>query len=58
MYIKPIKSTRDYWCALKEIEELMHAKRNTQPASQRGSVPILASSGINQSLTPQHRAVR
>ena len=34
MDIKPIKNTRDYRRALKEIEGLMHAKRNT-PAGDR-----------------------
>jgi HTH-type transcriptional regulator/antitoxin HigA len=29
MDLKPIKNTRDYRRALKEIEGLMHAKRNT-----------------------------
>ncbi len=28
-YIKPIKNKRDYWHARKEIEGLMHARRNT-----------------------------
>jgi HTH-type transcriptional regulator/antitoxin HigA len=34
MDIKPIKNTRDYRRALKEVEGLMHAKRNT-PAGDR-----------------------
>ena len=40
MDIKPIKSTRDYRRALKEIEELMHAKRN-MPAGDRLDVLVV-----------------
>ena len=29
MHVTPIKSQRDYWRALKEIEGLVAAKRNT-----------------------------
>jgi HTH-type transcriptional regulator/antitoxin HigA len=38
--IKPIKTTRDYRRALKEIEALMHAKRNT-PAGDRLDVLVV-----------------
>lgn len=40
MDIKPIKNTRDYQRALKEIEGLMHAKRNT-PAGDRLDVLVV-----------------
>ena len=40
MDIKPIKNTRDYRRALKEIEGLMHAKRNT-PAGDRLDVLVV-----------------
>jgi len=40
MDIKPIKTTRDYRRALKKIEGLMHAKRNT-PASDRLDVLVV-----------------
>ena len=40
MEIKPIKNTRDYRRALKEIEGLMHAKRNT-PAGDRLDVLVV-----------------
>ena len=38
--IKPIKNTRDYRRALREIEGLMHAKRNT-PAGDRLDVLVV-----------------
>jgi HTH-type transcriptional regulator/antitoxin HigA len=38
--IKPIKTTRDYWHTFKEIEGLMHAKRNT-PAGDRLEVLVV-----------------
>ena len=40
MEIKPIKTKRDYRGALKEIEGLMHAKRNT-PAGDRLDVLVI-----------------
>jgi HTH-type transcriptional regulator / antitoxin HigA len=40
MEIKPIKNTRDYRRALKEIEGLMHAKRN-MPAGDRLDVLVV-----------------
>ena len=40
MEIKPIKNTRDYRRALREIEGLMHAKRNT-PAGDRLDVLVV-----------------
>jgi HTH-type transcriptional regulator/antitoxin HigA len=40
MEIKPIKTTRDYRRALREIEGLMHAKRNT-PAGDRLDVLVV-----------------
>jgi len=40
MDIKPIKNTRDYRRALKEIEGLMHAKRNT-PTGDRLDVLVV-----------------
>jgi HTH-type transcriptional regulator / antitoxin HigA len=40
MEIKPIKNTRDYRSALKQIEGLMHAKRNT-PAGDRLDVLVV-----------------
>jgi HTH-type transcriptional regulator/antitoxin HigA len=40
MEIKPIKTARDYRRALKEIEGLMHAKRNT-PAGDRLDVLVV-----------------
>ena len=40
MDIKPIKNTRNYRRALKEIEGLMHAKRNT-PAGDRLDVLVV-----------------
>ena len=40
MDIKRIKNTRDYQRALKEIEGLMHAKRNT-PAGDRLDVLVV-----------------
>jgi HTH-type transcriptional regulator / antitoxin HigA len=40
MEISPIKTTRDYRRALKEIEGLMHAKRNT-PAGDRLEVLVV-----------------
>lgn len=38
--IKPIKTTRDYRRALREIEGLMHANRNT-PAGDRLDVLVV-----------------
>ena len=40
MEIKPIKNTRDYRRALREIKGLMHAKRNT-PAGDRLDVLVV-----------------
>jgi hypothetical protein len=39
MDIKPIKNTRDYRRALKEIEGLMHAKRAWEPRHYRLDLP-------------------
>ena len=48
MDIKPIKNTHDYRRALKEIEGLMHAKRNT-PAGDRLDVLVASSRPGRQS---------
>ena len=45
MEIKPIKDTRDYRRALKEIEGLMHAKCNT-PAGDRLDVLVVPRRGL------------
>jgi len=41
MDIKPIKSTRDYLRALREIEGLMHAKRNTRAGDRLDVLVVL-----------------
>ncbi len=39
MEIKPIKNKHDYWHALREIEGLMHAKRNTPEGDRLDVLP-------------------
>jgi HTH-type transcriptional regulator/antitoxin HigA len=41
MEIKPIKTRRDYRRALKEIEGLMHAKRNTAAGDRLDVLVVL-----------------
>jgi len=53
MDIKRIKNTRDYQRALKEIEGLMHAKRNT-PAGDRLDVLVVLVEAWEAKLYPLH----